>query len=473
MDPRDYQAAVAAEQHHFSNCGESEELPAIFHYWSNQHVRPALAALGFGDAREMCVQRLARQLRDAQPRRFLSIGSGACPFEIEIARELVAAGHRAFTFHCLDLNALVLERGRAAARAAGVGDHFHFEAVDLNFWTPARDYDAAIACQSLHHVMNLEGLFDGVRRAIGERGEFLITDIIGRNGHLRWPEALAIVREFWSRLPPSYRFHHLLKKYDETYEDHDCSTEGFEGVRSQDILPLLVERFHFHVFAAFGNLIDPFTDRGFGPNFNPEHPWDRAFIDEVHARDEMEMQSGRLTPTHLIAVVSNAPCEKPLLLGGRTPHASMRKDVVDVQLPATEPYQWGSWPHSAESELKIACTRLASYLGIEEATRRWALGLERELEESRQLIELFRGEAKEKAAWATDLEAARIGLEEKLRASREQVRELESELEARTRWAQRLDRELEEKSRRVELLESYLRRPWKLAGAMWRRRSAR
>ncbi len=30
-------------------------------------------------------------------------------------------------------------------------------------------------------------------------GRFIVSDMIGRNGHMRWPEALAIVQEFWSR----------------------------------------------------------------------------------------------------------------------------------------------------------------------------------------------------------------------------------------------------------------------------------
>jgi hypothetical protein len=35
----------------------------------------------------------------------------------------------------------------------------------------------------------LEHLFDAVSTALGEDGRFVIYDIIGRNGHLRWPEA--------------------------------------------------------------------------------------------------------------------------------------------------------------------------------------------------------------------------------------------------------------------------------------------
>ena len=74
---------------------------------------------------------------------------------------------------------------------------------------------------------------------------------------------------------------------------------------------MLVERFGFEFFLAFGNVIDPFIDRGFGHNFDPLRDWDRDFIDRVHARDEAELMAGRITPTHMMAVMTadtNAVC---------------------------------------------------------------------------------------------------------------------------------------------------------------------
>src|SRR5689334_1941502 len=108
--------------------------------------------------------------------------------------------------------------------------------------------------------------------------------IIGRNGHLRWPEALEIIQEFWPYLPPSHRSNHQLQRYEAMFEDWDCSIEGFEGIRAQDILPLLSERFHFDWFIPYGNVIDPFVERGFGHNFDANVDWDRDFIDRVHQR---------------------------------------------------------------------------------------------------------------------------------------------------------------------------------------------
>ena len=100
--------------------------------------------------------------------------------------------------------------------------------------------------------------------------------------------------------------------------------EEFKGIRAQDILPLLVERFEFDLFVPFANVIDPFVDVSFGHNFDPNGEWDRAFIDRVHARDEYELRRGAIKPTHMFAVMRIGQKGEGLFLDGRAPAASMR-----------------------------------------------------------------------------------------------------------------------------------------------------
>ena len=95
-------------------------------------------------------------------------------------------------------------------------------------------------------------------------------------------------------------------------------------MRSQDILPLLAGRFHFHTFLPFGNVIDPFIDRAFGENFDPEAEWDRAFIDRVHLRDELELHTGRIKPTHMLAVMGIEPIAAPRYPAPLSPQLCIR-----------------------------------------------------------------------------------------------------------------------------------------------------
>lgn len=300
----DYVARIQEETSRFAAETVVNDLPPIFHYWSNTYLRPRLEEFGFSYPEDFFARQIERHIAAVDnPVRIISIGAGNCDSEVTVARLLRERGMHEFSIECLDITAPMLQRGRALVDSEGLSHHFRFTLDDFNQWKPKETYNVVMANQSLHHVTELEQLFDAIHAAIGENGVFVTSDMIGRNGHQRWPEALTIVREFWRELPESYRYNLQLRRHEPNFLDWDCSVEGFEGVRAQDILPLLVERFGFDLFYAYANVIDPFIDRGFGPHFDPERAWDRNFIDRVHARDEAEILSGRLKPTHMLAVM--------------------------------------------------------------------------------------------------------------------------------------------------------------------------
>ena len=230
-----------------------------------------------------------------------------------------------FVIECLDMNSHTLQRGRVMAEREGVAENIASVKGDFNQWKATKRYTAVMANQSLHHVLNLEGLFDEIKRSLDPRGYFIASDIIGRNGHQRWPEALAEVHRFWQELPAEYRYNQQRKKQENVYENWDCSKVGFEGIRAQDILALLLERFDFHLFIGSCNIIDVFIDRSFGPNFNADQQWDRAFVDRLHAFDEQALKAGVLPPTHMMAVMTPQPCSEHFHSRGLTPEMSVRK----------------------------------------------------------------------------------------------------------------------------------------------------
>lgn len=94
-----------------------------------------------------------------------------------------------------------------------------------------------------------------------------------------------------------------MKRSEKKYINHDCSREGFEGIRSQDILPLLNSRFSFELFIPFSNVVNVFIDRPFGWNFDANAAWDLDFIDRVHAADKKAMLSGDIKPTQMLAAL--------------------------------------------------------------------------------------------------------------------------------------------------------------------------
>lgn len=321
----EYTARIDQERSAYNDCINVHDLPQIALYWHTQHLLPKFQHFGLTQPIDVFDLEIRKRCAGSgQVNHIVSIGSGNCDLEVQLAAALQQGGVGNFVIDCLDLNAAMLERGAAMARERGVADKIRPQQGDFNRWRPEREYDIVMANQALHHVLELEHLFGAVHSCLKFDGVFLVSDMIGRNGHMRWPEALEIVHEFWRELPPRYRYNHQLRRHEELYDNWDCSTEGFEGIRAQDILPLLVERFHFEMFLAFGNVIDPFVDRAFGHNFSPDAEWDRNFIDRVHQRDEVEMAAGRIKPTHMLAVLTKSRTETKIL-GSMTPEFAVRR----------------------------------------------------------------------------------------------------------------------------------------------------
>lgn len=309
----EYAERVRREREIFADQIDINILPKIFHYWSHTYLRPKLEEFGCANPDEFFADALQAAVQDAQarPARFVSMGAGNCDTEVRVAQILAARGVRDFVLECVDINPLMLERGVALARETGLSEQIVPLLGDFNAWQAPRRYDAVMANQSLHHVLKLEHLFAAIEDCLQPQGRFVISDMIGRNGHQRWPEALAIVREFWAELPRHYRYHRQLDQQWDEFVDFDCSGEGFEGIRAQDILPLLIERFDFERFFAFANVIDPFIDRGFGGHFDADSPRDRDLVDRIHARDEAGLLAGTLKPTHAMAVLRRRPYAGP------------------------------------------------------------------------------------------------------------------------------------------------------------------
>ena len=302
----DYAAKLATETANYKDVENVHDLPDIFHYWSNTHIRPMFEQYGFSNPDQFFAKYLreSAQACGSGSARFVSVGSGNCDTEVRVAKMLLEKGFSDFTIECVDMNPHMLGRGAELASAEGVADRIVTTKADFNSWKPGHRYDGVMANQSLHHVVNLEKLFDTIRGCLKERAYFITSDIIGRNGHMRWPEALIQVNELWRELPERYHYNHQLRRMEPEYENWDCSKEGFEGIRAQDVLPELLKRFNFRFFVGFGNVVDIFVDRSFGHNFDANDPHDRAFIDRAHAIDEAGFQTGSLSPTHVMAVMS-------------------------------------------------------------------------------------------------------------------------------------------------------------------------
>ena len=326
-DKAGYKEKYEMELDIFNKVENVHALPGIFHYWSHMHLRPQFLEMGVRGINEFFYDYMSAECKkDDSLQTFVSIGAGRCEIEMQVVEMLVALGHKNFILECMDINTNMLQRGHDCAAQKGLDQYMRFVTGDALGWNPKKElYSVVMAHQSLHHVLDLEVLFEKVNKSIGGKGVFLTSDIIGRNGHMRWPEAMQEINKIWAKMPLRYKYNHALKRFEETYENWDCSTEGFEGIRAQDILLLLRNNFSFEIFLGFGNLIDIFVDRAFGHNFDPKLEEDQKFIDKVAKLDDQLIKSGALKPTHIIAAMRASSVAFPKYYKHLTPEFCTRK----------------------------------------------------------------------------------------------------------------------------------------------------
>lgn len=281
------------------------QLSDIFRYWQEKYFKPRFTEIfNVNNHLEFYWKPFARCIQETGCKDVISFGCGDAQVEVGVATGLKKEGIDNFRFFCVELSPAQIQRANEFIVKAGLTENFVMVQDDFNTWTSnGQTFAGAMCHHALHHVMDLEHLIAGIQSALHPQGCFASIDVIGRNGHMRWPEALEIIEHIWRFLPEEKRYHHILKSMDEDYINRDCSTEGFEGIRSQDILPILTRHFKFESFFAFGNLIDVFTSRGFGAGYNSNDERDQAFIDFIQYLNDLLIDLGHIKPTRMCAVM--------------------------------------------------------------------------------------------------------------------------------------------------------------------------
>ncbi len=281
---------------------QGDSLPPIFHYWSGRYLAPDAEHLGIYSPEQFYFDEICKAAGGGASHSIevLSLGSGACSMEIALSRRLIDHGILA-RVTCVDFNSDLLRQAAVQADTNGLSESMQFLQVDCNQVSALPASSVIIVNQFFHHVESLEQLCRAMKQALIPTGRLLTSDIIGRNGHLLWPDVLEAVRGFWDELPERKHFDRYFGKVRKTYQPVDHSAYSNEGVRAQDIVQCLLEAFDFELFFTFGGCIMPFVERRIGFNFDPTDAGDRLFIDRVQAEDVAAMAGGKFPASNMIA----------------------------------------------------------------------------------------------------------------------------------------------------------------------------
>ena len=287
---------------------QSETLPPIFHYWSARFLAPDARRLGIDSPEALFIDHVRRRFAETgRPVKVLSVGTGACSMEIAMALELKAEEITAEVI-CIDFNPTLMRKAAEAAREQGVGDRIAFHRADCNQPFELPEQDVIIVNQFFHHVTELETCCQSLRRSLAPDGVLLSSDIVGRNGHMLWPDVETMVQHAWSSLPPSKRYDRHFNKWMERYRPINHAAYSNEGVRAQDVVGCLLAEFDFELFFTFGGAIMPFVERRIGFNFDPKQAEDCAWIDRLQGDDAAALTSARYPASNMIAALRHRGC---------------------------------------------------------------------------------------------------------------------------------------------------------------------
>jgi SAM-dependent methyltransferase len=289
----DYRRLIEEEKEHYSKIEVTNELTeggqhaasSWKYYWTR--VAEEIRSSPFSDVTGYLERQYTKTFR---PLRILSLGSGYCGHELAMAQRLKCA----YEITCTDINENLFTEARRRATASGLAIRFKVE--DLNFIRIAPGgYDMIFAHAVLHHVINLEFLFDQISQGLSNGGIFHLVDVIGQNRRLLWEENERFANLILDALPRELTEGvRIQASYDQ---------EGMEGVRQEEIVSILRERFdalYEHTHGAFMRYVC--TDERFGRHLNPDHILGKRHLDLLIDIDRSTVRNGILRPLEIWGV---------------------------------------------------------------------------------------------------------------------------------------------------------------------------
>jgi SAM-dependent methyltransferase len=215
---------------------------------------------------------------------------------------LARAMTRPYRITCTDINEALFQKAKDTAKREGLAVEFRQE--DLNFITiePGR-YDLIFAHAAIHHVINLEHLFSEIGAGLSPTGVLHLTEVIGKNRKLIWDRneryANALLDLMPERLTRGIRL-------------VGGEADGMEGIRQEDIYPLLCQHFvalFEHRHGAFMRFVC--THPELGPAFDVSDAEARRHLEFLIASDDCAVRSGVLAPLEIWGVYRPADTMAP------------------------------------------------------------------------------------------------------------------------------------------------------------------
>jgi 2-polyprenyl-3-methyl-5-hydroxy-6-metoxy-1,4-benzoquinol methylase len=234
--------------------------------------------------------------------RILSVGSGPCAVEMEIAEKFT----KPYVIDCLDLNENLIKTATQRARDRGM--NLNPVVADLNVVRFKEKYDLVIICGALHHFVELESVMERMHDALNENGMFVTYEPVMRSGMFLYPVTRVFLGLLFICLPPRLRVNHQdypgETRIDRYYHEYDRSGWTFECIRSGDIPNLLRKHFKTVHYGRGMTFLRRVSDSIYGRNYRLETRSDRIITEMMCWADRFFRATHLLRPEGLFYIGS-------------------------------------------------------------------------------------------------------------------------------------------------------------------------
>lgn len=209
----------------------------------------------------------------------LSLGCGDGALE----RHVIIAGI-CKRFEAVDVADGAIEIAKAEAIKYGIDAHIKYEVADANkINLEENKYDVVFASSSVHHLKELEHVFDQVSRALKPAGLFILNEFVGPSQFQWTDQQLSIINDLLKILPAKYRTNISSPENLKEFAGRPSiammnSYDPSEAIRSAEIIPLLSQYFSMLEIVDYGGTILHMLLQDIVGNFDSDEEEDRTIL---------------------------------------------------------------------------------------------------------------------------------------------------------------------------------------------------
>ena len=248
----------------------------------------------------------------------LSLGCGFGGFERSLL-QINGAEH----VTGIDVSGGAIDGARSLAEQGGFADRITYQVFDLNKYSlPAASYDAIFGISAVHHIENLEKIFDQCHQALKPGALLFLDEYIGPTRWQYSDDIKDIINRILAILPPRFRrrFHAPGVLATEAWRPDLLwfeTTDPSESIRSADILPELKRKFDIIDFRPYGGAILHILLSGIAGNFLELREEDTALLQLMAFLEETLEQKGIIKSDFaaIVARPKSKELERPALGG--------------------------------------------------------------------------------------------------------------------------------------------------------------